>query len=343
MQMVMGLTFQVLSFGCFFLPRLWKMPTPNLKPALNRLSRGLPKGTGGGRRGRCSALQRNGPGRKIVFHGYQQHCHKRFEPARRPEYRPLSRSICGWFEFLFFFLSHLFWFLGVRIHSDSWGCSSDVAGGCNYYSSSSREVDDYMYQHQDFLVLIAAGNSGGMGLYTVEAPATCKNCFSVGASQTTLDGFKSLTAFMDANAEICGGSGSPTCCQTNSCTLNDCCPNYACCSSGYSSQYYGSDNMAEFSSKGTTMSKWQSNQTPDKTSGRIKPDIVSVGETIVSANSDGTSSNSIKATILKTAPFLFIPFTLFFPYQGIPQQTVQASRSALSRLLPTSSSLMPRL
>lgn len=50
-----------------------------------------------------------------------------------------------------------------------------------YYS----QVDDFMYQHQDFLILVAAGNDGDEGFGTVGSPATAKNCVAVGASQSS--------------------------------------------------------------------------------------------------------------------------------------------------------------
>jgi hypothetical protein len=51
-------------------------------------------------------------------------------------------------------LLHWAFVSGARIHSDSWG--SDTAE----YTSDSQDMDEYMWQHKDFLVLVAAGNSG---------------------------------------------------------------------------------------------------------------------------------------------------------------------------------------
>ena len=63
---------------------------------------------------------------------------------------------------------------GARLHSNSWGTTSI------YYDSMSMEIDEFSYTHDDFLVLVAAGNDGPYG-YTVGAPATAKNILSVGA------------------------------------------------------------------------------------------------------------------------------------------------------------------
>ncbi len=43
---------------------------------------------------------------------------------------------------------------GARIHTNSWG------GNSNSYSSNSKDMDSFMFKRQDFLILVAAGNSG---------------------------------------------------------------------------------------------------------------------------------------------------------------------------------------
>ncbi|HEX8000791.1 MAG TPA: S8 family serine peptidase [Pyrinomonadaceae bacterium] len=80
---------------------------------------------------------------------------------------------------------------GVRIHNNSWGMS--VKG---LYSIDSYEVDEFVYNHPDFLVIFSAGNDGRqtdedhpdpepelgrilqMSLFS---PATSKNALTVGA------------------------------------------------------------------------------------------------------------------------------------------------------------------
>ena len=67
------------------------------------------------------------------------------------------------------------------MHSDSWGKSNEFS-----YGVDSQQVDLFMYENPDFLSIFAAGNSGQVGstqgASTVQAPATAKNCLSVGAS-----------------------------------------------------------------------------------------------------------------------------------------------------------------
>jgi len=64
---------------------------------------------------------------------------------------------------------------GARVHSNSWG-SDDSS-----YTSRAREVDEYMWENKDMLILFAAGNSGDEE-NTMASPATAKNILSVGAS-----------------------------------------------------------------------------------------------------------------------------------------------------------------
>ncbi len=66
---------------------------------------------------------------------------------------------------------------GARIHSDSWGNTSSA------YGSTALDVDEFMWRHEDFLFLIAMGNSGtAPGDGSIGDPATAKNCVSVGAT-----------------------------------------------------------------------------------------------------------------------------------------------------------------
>jgi hypothetical protein len=66
--------------------------------------------------------------------------------------------------------------LGCRFHTNSWGSTSTA------YDSYSVDVDSYMWNHEDFLICFAAGNSGP-GSGTVGSPGTAKNCITVGATR----------------------------------------------------------------------------------------------------------------------------------------------------------------
>ncbi len=80
---------------------------------------------------------------------------------------------------------------GVRIHSDSWGVSNNASA----YRADSLELDAFVAEHPDMLVLMAAGNSGTavhplnsargfVDLMSVDAPGTAKNALTVGACRS---------------------------------------------------------------------------------------------------------------------------------------------------------------
>jgi subtilisin family serine protease len=75
---------------------------------------------------------------------------------------------------------------GARIHSNSWG-----GGDAGQYDAQCRQLDEFVWRHPDFCVVVAAGNDGtdkdGDGRInpmSVTSPATAKNCITVGASES---------------------------------------------------------------------------------------------------------------------------------------------------------------
>ncbi len=70
---------------------------------------------------------------------------------------------------------------GARIHSDSWGDEENTAP-FNRYTERTADVDRFVWQHRDMLVLFAGGNAGLLGDDTVGSPATGKNLLGVGAA-----------------------------------------------------------------------------------------------------------------------------------------------------------------
>lgn len=143
----------------------------------------------------------------------------------------------------------------ARIHSDSWG-SPDRSG----YSLFSLQVDEFMWDHKDFLIIFAAGNDGvdldGDGVIdpgSLYSPATAKNCIAVGASENVrmIGGLSGYTwgylGFLDG--------------QWSALPISD----------DYVSD--NEDGMAAFSSRGPCLD------------GRIKPDLVAPGTDIISCRS----------------------------------------------------------
>jgi len=74
---------------------------------------------------------------------------------------------------------------GVKIHTNSWG-----GGDFGAYDIQSEDVDRFVWDHKDMVILFAAGNSGidanrdgRIDFMSITPPATAKNCISVGASE----------------------------------------------------------------------------------------------------------------------------------------------------------------
>ncbi|MBV8369948.1 MAG: S8 family serine peptidase [Candidatus Eremiobacteraeota bacterium] len=80
---------------------------------------------------------------------------------------------------------------GARIQNASWGNS-----GSSVYAINSEEVDEFVYNHPDMLIVVAAGNDGSAAApqrsaagfvdwYSIASPASCKNAITVGASRSS--------------------------------------------------------------------------------------------------------------------------------------------------------------
>jgi Subtilase family len=147
---------------------------------------------------------------------------------------------------------------GADLHTNSWG--SSLSG---MYTSSSQDVDEYMWDYKDFLVLFSAGNSGidmdGNGvidLYSMGSPATAKNCLTVGASEGNRP----------------SGAGYDTPWATGSWAVK-----YSVAPINSDHVSDDPDGMAAFSSRGPVLD------------GRYKPDIVAPGTNILSTRSSVAS------------------------------------------------------
>lgn len=69
------------------------------------------------------------------------------------------------------------------------------------YTSKSLDVDEFMYEHSDFLFIAGAGNSGSEGFNSVTSPAVSKSALTVGASSVDHNdvvGFSSLGSAYDS-------------------------------------------------------------------------------------------------------------------------------------------------
>jgi subtilisin family serine protease len=211
---------------------------------------------------------------------------------------------------------------GARVHSNSWGCSfsifqctydcvcywtqdtkygkkgaqvsnqfckdnigTDCCKLCNNYDSRASEIDQFVHEHDEMLIVYAAGNIGYISKDgTIGSPSTSKNVLAVGASHTTNDNFLDTVDYEDfSNAFAAFGlSSTDQCCTARGKTDEEtriirrsCCPSTI--KEVYADQksYFNSENLAYFSSRGPTFD------------GRIKPDVVAPGYAVVSMHSDG--------------------------------------------------------
>jgi uncharacterized protein (TIGR03437 family) len=145
---------------------------------------------------------------------------------------------------------------GARIHTNSWG--APVNGS---YTDSSRNVDQFMWENRDMLIVFSAGNSGTdadqdgqINLDSIGSPGTAKNCLTVGASE---------------NQRPNGSTPTPG--------VNVTWPQFSAtrfaqmAAAGHVSD--NPDGLACFSSRGPT------------DDGRIKPEVVAPGTNVLSTRS----------------------------------------------------------
>jgi hypothetical protein len=139
---------------------------------------------------------------------------------------------------------------GARIHTNSWGSSSPGRRQLEY-NSSSEEIDKFVWEHQDMVILFAAGNDGvdadRNGIIDprqIGAEAAAKNCITVGASENNRP-----------DIPIAYGSRWPSDPISNDLMADH------------------PEGMAAFSSRGPTLES------------RIKPDVVAPGTAILSTRS----------------------------------------------------------
>ncbi len=84
--------------------------------------------------------------------------------------------------------------LGARVHSDSWGSSSDGS-----YSSLTQDIDAFCWYHRKFLPVFAAGNEGDQyGLSSCTTQASAKNALSVGATMHAYNATLRFQSFSSA-------------------------------------------------------------------------------------------------------------------------------------------------
>ena len=156
---------------------------------------------------------------------------------------------------------------GARVHTNSWG----VPGLNLPYDASSREIDEFVWNHQDQVICFAAGNDGVDGnsdgtvdSNSIGSQSAAKNCITVGASESLRKEFAPSY-----------GTYWPGDFPANPVKRDK--------------QANNPDGMVAFSSRGPTKE------------GRIKPDVVAPGTSILSTlsrnapmgNTFGTSTDPL--------------------------------------------------
>ncbi|KAK2814055.1 hypothetical protein FQN50_000459 [Emmonsiellopsis sp. PD_5] len=143
---------------------------------------------------------------------------------------------------------------GARIHTNSWGATSLF--GQIAYDSSATEVDKFVWEHPDMVILFAAGNEGTDRNFDgkiderqIGSQAGAKNCITVGASENNRPEIPVQYGVRWPSAPF----------------RTDPMANHP-------------EGMAAFSSRGPTKE------------GRIKPDVVAPGTAILSTHSRNSGS-----------------------------------------------------
>ena len=146
---------------------------------------------------------------------------------------------------------------GARIHNNSWGSN----GSLGLYTAFSQDVDEFMWNNRDMLIVVAAGNNGP-GASTVTPPGTAKNCLTVGASESV----RPLPSTINLNPNLQDDDFN-TATPPNNVPLTI---------SGLDAQADDPDDIATFSGRGPVVESGVD---------RIKPDVVAPGSWILSCRS----------------------------------------------------------
>ncbi|MGI9175443.1 MAG: S8 family serine peptidase, partial [Rhodothermales bacterium] len=149
---------------------------------------------------------------------------------------------------------------GARIHNNSWGSN----GQDGQYTALSDDVDTFVRDNPDMLILIAAGNAGP-NVGTVSPPGTAKNALTVGAAES----LRPLPAIISINPNLQDDDFNPaTPLQNEPLQI----PNF-------DQQADDTEEIAVFSGRGPT------------DDGRIKPDLVAPGSWILSCRSSVSTAD----------------------------------------------------
>jgi serine protease AprX len=205
-------------------------------------------------------IQGVAPEAKLIFQAIEQ------ELRWKEKYRlPPTRGLYGVPDNLEELFMHAYQ-KGARIHSNSWGSQKEHSKS-KYDPDRCEKLDNFVWEHKDFLVIVAAGNHGCQEDSSTEikreslgSPGVAKNCLTVGASENGRTGEFSKTY----------GQFNPRCFRQQPFREG--------------LMVASTDHIGAFSSRGPCLPEYQRNQDSDPEY-RRKPDVLAPGTFVLSTRS----------------------------------------------------------
>lgn len=157
----------------------------------------------------------------------------------------------------------------ARIHTNSWGSTSrDAAGNIiQEYTQRAEQIDNFMWDHPDMIVLFAASNDGRLGPMTLSRESNSKNALIVGASESdTMLPAGAVRVSHEAVLQSITTDAMPQNFVSGLFNIDD--------------ETDSTDDVAAFSSRGPASGN------------RIKPDVVAPGTWILSTRSQACIGES---------------------------------------------------
>lgn len=182
---------------------------------------------------------------------------------------------------------------------------------CNRYTSQARDIDEYVHEHPDLVVVVAAGDSEDGSAESVAAPGTCKNCLTVGSTQSWASQLEQDIGHL---AAVCRESDCPqmsravaragSMAHSSSCALPHMHPPNtlpSCCHAKY--KEFKSDKLHWTSPRGHAVSSQAGPILPAMppnvyadteavSANRIKPDLLAPGVNVISARGSGAQRSA---------------------------------------------------
>ncbi|MGK2859309.1 MAG: S8 family serine peptidase, partial [Thermoanaerobaculia bacterium] len=88
---------------------------------------------------------------------------------------------------------------GARIHSNSWGDRQGVGASQNpptgNYSTGARDIDAFVWEKPDMIVVFNTGNAGDLGSMSQSSPGNAKNSIQVGGAVFATTGLNTVVSY----------------------------------------------------------------------------------------------------------------------------------------------------